>query len=194
MSAHNMHPTFNDLAGYKAWRATWRALYARQSVSIRKAKLRVKALSRLPRTDETLTRLSKCQSELHWNRVMARKTMTLLESAQTRWARILAMEVQIATQMRGFPLVLENCPAIDFHFNKGSIEFPQLPAWVIKAKGQQFFVHHVDFSGATGTTRETPGHASTKGSIRFRRCTLALSPEGFATLTRPELVEVAQAA
>lgn len=194
MSAHNMHPTFTDRAGYVAWRDTWRVLYRRQTSAIRRGKRKVKDLARQEQTPTIAALLSKTQSELHWQRVMAHKTMTLLDAAKTRWQRIRAMEKQIADQMASFPLTLENCPSIDFHFNKGSIEFPQLPSWVIKAKGQSFYVHHVDFSEAQGTTRETPDHPSTKGSIRFRRCSLTLSPDGTAKISRPEVADVARAA
>lgn len=190
MSAHNMHPTFTDRAGYVAWIENWRLLYKRQTASIRKSKNHVKALQRnVPRNPEEPSReycattAAKAQRELHFQRVMARKTMTLLESAKIRWARLREMKDQIDQQMASFPLTLD-CPMVDFHFNKGSLEFPILPAWTLKAKGKTFYVNHVDFADAIGTTRETPDHPSTKGAIRFRRCTLTLNPDGTAAIMR----------
>lgn len=188
MSALNMHPTFTDREGYQKWLATWRQIQSRHTRTIRRLRDRAKAAQR-----EGSAEAARFQKELQMERTMGRRIMTLLDSARQRWDRLTQMKAQIAQQMAGFPLTLENCSAIDFHFNKGSLEFP-LPAWVVKTKGQSYYVHHVDFSGARGTTRETPEHPSTKGSIRFRRCTLHIDREGVATITNAEGVHVAEAA
>lgn len=188
MSALDMHPTFTNRAGYRAWRAAWKAIQRVQTQRTRQQKLKVK---RMQRTNPHAEATARQRKELHFMRVMGRKTMTLLESAKQRMARIDQMERDIADQMASFPLTLA-CDSIDFHFNKGSLEFPQLPAWTLKAKGKSYYVHHVDFSGTRGSTRETPDHASTKGAIRFRRCTLTLNRDGSATIS--EAVRVPQAA
>jgi hypothetical protein len=148
----------------------------------------------MARTNPQAEATRRLQRELHFQRIMANKTMTLLESAKARWSRIQAMQAQMDAQMASFPLVLERCPIIDFHFNKGSIEFPFLPAWMVKTKGKTYYVHHLDFSNAVGTTRETPDHPSTKGAIRFRHCTLTLNADGTAKIERPEVADVAVAA
>jgi hypothetical protein len=166
-------------------------VYANITKTIRKDRIKLKRMARLnPHAEAT----RKLQRELHFQAIMARKTMTLLESAKQRWARIVAMDQQMAEQMASFPLTVENCPMIDFHFNKGSIEFPSLPSWVLKTKGKSYYVHHVDFSAANGTTRETPEHPSTKGAIRFRHCTLTLNADGSARITPKEAKNVALAA
>jgi hypothetical protein len=186
-----MHPTFTTPEQYKSWRQTWRALYAHQTKKIRADRAKLK---RMARTNPGADATRKLQRELHFQSIMAFKTMTLLDSAKQRWARILAMDQQMADQMASFPLTVENCPMVDFHFNKGSIEFPSLPAWVLKTKGKSYYVHHVDFSATTGTTRETPDHPSTKGAIRFRHCTLTLNADGSARITPKEVKDVALAA
>ena len=188
MSAFGMHPTFNDQTSYKAWRAQFRALYSMHSTKIRKNKHKLKVAARAGEIEQA----AKLQRQLREQRVMASKMMTLVKDAKIRWQRILAMQADLETQMASFPLTIE-APAIDFHFNKGSIEFPFLPAWTLKARGKSYYVTSVDFD-VVGTTRETPDHASTKGSIRFRHATLELRPDGTATITRRVQQELSQAA
>lgn len=60
-----------------------------------------------------------------------------------------------------------------FHFNKGHLADPTIPMWVIKAKGQTFYVNHVE-SKVGWSTKETPDNPSTKGSIKIRNCTLRI--------------------
>jgi uncharacterized coiled-coil protein SlyX len=169
MSAYGLHPTFTDLAGYRAWRATWRKLHG--SLEARRATQ--------AQTSDDLE-------------VMIEKSRTLLRTAQERMERIRDMHRQMAEQEALFPLTLE-APAIDFHFNKGSLEFPFLPAWVLKAKGRTYYVSNVEFD-CVGTTRETPDHASTKGSMRFRQACLHIERGGQARITRRAQVALSQAA
>jgi hypothetical protein len=171
MSAYGLHPSFNDLNGYRAWRRTWRKIAT---------DLEQRIASAAPGTDLT---------EMH---VMMEKTHTLLISAQERMRRIQAMHHQMAEQTASFPLQVE-APSIDFHFNKGCLEFPFLPAWTLKAKGKTYYVSHVDFECA-GTTRETPEHPSTKGSMRFRHAALHIDRDGTAKIMRRGLCELASAA
>lgn len=58
---------------------------------------------------------------------------------------------------------------IIFHFNKKHIEDANIPMWVVKSKGQTYYVHHVDVDKGVGfSTKETPDNPSTKGSIKFK--------------------------
>lgn len=188
MSAFGMHPTFNTLETYKAWRSQWRSLYKLHSLKTKKNKRKLKAAARAGEIEEA----AKLQRQLREQRVMASKMMTLLQDAKLRWQRILTMQRDLEAQMASFPLTIE-APSIDFHFNKGSIEFPFLPAWTLRCKGKSYYVHHVDFD-VVGTTRETPEHASTKGSIRFRQAVLTLSPDGTASIRRRQLAAMQEAA
>ena len=41
--------------------------------------------------------------------------------------------------------------------------------WVIKCRGDTYYVHHVDVSSGIGfSTKETPDNPSTKGSIKIK--------------------------
>lgn len=41
--------------------------------------------------------------------------------------------------------------------------------WVVKCRGDTYYVHHVDVSPGVGfSTKETPNNNSTKGSIKFK--------------------------
>jgi hypothetical protein len=60
-----------------------------------------------------------------------------------------------------------------FHFNKASIADSTVPPWVIKAKGQTFYVAHVT-SNAPWSTKETPGNEATKGSIKWKKVSISI--------------------
>jgi hypothetical protein len=50
--------------------------------------------------------------------------------------------------------------------------------WVIKCRGDTYYVHHVDVSPGVGfSTKETPNNPHTKGSIKIK---------GFLTLEQSE--------
>jgi hypothetical protein len=40
--------------------------------------------------------------------------------------------------------------------------------WVVKAKGQTYYVNHVDMDSGIGFNKETPDNPSTKGSLKFK--------------------------
>ena len=56
---------------------------------------------------------------------------------------------------------------IIFHFNKAHLQDPTIPMWVLKHKGQTYYVDHID-SEIGFSTKETPENPHTKGSIMFR--------------------------
>jgi len=58
---------------------------------------------------------------------------------------------------------------IIFHFNKMSLHDPSVPMWVVKSKGETYYVDHVDVESGVGfSTKETPSNPHTKGSIKFK--------------------------
>jgi len=70
-----------------------------------------------------------------------------------------------------FPLTLKEPRREDiiFHYNRAHNTDASIPAWVIKHKGQTYYVDHVDVTnGASWSTKETPNNDHTKGSIRFK--------------------------
>jgi hypothetical protein len=56
---------------------------------------------------------------------------------------------------------------IIFHFNKKYLEDNTIPMWIIKAKGETFYVHHL-VSMVGFSTKETPDNPHTKGSLKFK--------------------------
>lgn len=56
---------------------------------------------------------------------------------------------------------------IVFHFNKASIGQTAIPPWVIKHRGQTYYVWHLT-SSVRFSTKETPNNPHTQGSIQFR--------------------------
>lgn len=187
MSVHGIQPNFTDYQGYSAWRSDWRELYAHASSEVVKSKHRIKHFNRMiagmeagDSRDKICDNIGLMIVEHGHKRAIARKLMTALETAKIRWNQIKAMKKGIADQSKEFPLEFES-KNIDFHFNKKSIEFDFIPMWVVKARGKTFYVHHMDCQ-AGFTTRETPDHPSTKGSLRVKRGTLSISAEGHAVI------------
>ena len=187
MSVHGMQPKFVDFKGYSEWRSDWRELYAHAASEVRASKYLIKHFERmLQQVNDEDTRLTYCsnigkmRAEHVHKRAIVRKLMTALETAKIRWSQIKAMKAGIQEQAKEFPLEVE-AKNIDFHFNKKSMEFDFVPMWVVKARGKTFYVHHMDCQ-AGFTTRETPEHPSTKGSLRVKRGTLSISAEGHAVI------------
>lgn len=50
--------------------------------------------------------------------------------------------------------------------------------WVIKIKGETFYVDHVEFKGVSFSTKETPDNPHTKGSLKFKKACLSLDKGG----------------
>lgn len=176
MSVHGMKPTFTTVEEYKIWKREWSDLYKLVSQDIRNTKYQIKNLARANRETAAL------QRELRHKRVMARKLMTVLDEANIRCSNIRSMKRGIKEQMAMFPLTIDEARNIDFHFNKKSIEFPFIPAWVLKTKGKTYYVNHVDCN-TPWTTRETPDHPSTKGSLRIKRGSIHIDEDGVATIS-----------
>jgi len=61
-----------------------------------------------------------------------------------------------------------------FHYNKKHNEDQSIPPWVLKVKGQSFYVNHVEVSPGIGfSTRETPDNPHTKATLLFNgACTI----------------------
>lgn len=73
------------------------------------------------------------------------------------------------------------CPDLVFHFNKKHLTDPTIPMWVIKAKGETYYVNHVS-ADMPWSTKETPNNDSTKGSIKFKKCHLIIDDNNEATI------------
>jgi ribosomal protein L39E len=56
---------------------------------------------------------------------------------------------------------------IVFHYNKAHNQDTTIPQWVIKHKGNTYYVSHVS-SKIGFATKETPDSEHTKGSLQFK--------------------------
>jgi hypothetical protein len=66
-------------------------------------------------------------------------------------------------------LVVDKRSEIIMHFNKMHLQDPSIPMWVIKVKGNTYYVDHVDVEPSVGfSTKETPSNSHTKGSLKFK--------------------------
>ena len=61
------------------------------------------------------------------------------------------------------------CCAIVFHYNKGHSQDSSIPPWVVKCKGESYYVNHFDVSPGVGfSTKETPDNPHTKASLKIK--------------------------
>jgi hypothetical protein len=60
-----------------------------------------------------------------------------------------------------------NVQRIVFHYNKAHNQDQTIAPWVIKHKGQSFYINHLD-STVGFSTKETPESEHTKGALMFR--------------------------
>ena len=84
-------------------------------------------------------------------------------------------------------LNIETRTEIILHFNKMHLQDPTIPMWVIKAKGQTYYVNHIDVDAGIGfSTKETPDNPSTKGSLKFKgKITITTIDEGITARIYP---------
>ncbi len=69
-----------------------------------------------------------------------------------------------------------------FHFNKYSVTDPTVPPWVLKTKGQTYYVKHVN-ALAPFSTKETPDNPHTKGSLKFKNVDVVIDENFEATIS-----------
>lgn len=74
------------------------------------------------------------------------------------------------------------CKDLVFHFNKGHLQDPTIPMWVVKTKGKTYYVEHVEAS-IPWSTKETPDNEHTKGSIKFKHCLCTIDDDNCAILS-----------
>ena len=64
---------------------------------------------------------------------------------------------------------IDSIVPIVFHYNKQHNIDSTIPPWVVKAKGETFYVHHIDVDKGIGfSTKETPDNPHTKASLKFK--------------------------
>jgi hypothetical protein len=73
------------------------------------------------------------------------------------------------------------CDDLVFHFNKKHLENSAIPMWVIKARGESYYVNHVD-AMMPWSTKETPDNPHTKGSLKFRNCYCCITEDNNAII------------
>lgn len=72
-----------------------------------------------------------------------------------------------------------------FHFNKAHLADPTIPMWVIKTKGETYYVNHLT-ADCPWTTKESPDNNHTKGSLKFRNCRITIDENLDATISKDE--------
>lgn len=92
-------------------------------------------------------------------------------------------KLDLSVHYQQFPLVLNDCRSVDFHFNKKHLVYNFLPMWVVKAKGQTYYVSNVT-ANCPWATKETPNSPATKGTIRFKNCSIGISADGMAIISQ----------
>lgn len=205
MSIYGLKPQFTTFEDYKAWRKQWANVYNDLTKRIKKQKSMFARHQYLAFAHEReweavrgqagakykpnphWTAFERSRAQLKSMQVAAHKLCTVLDEAKIRMSNITKMRHAMKEHLATFPTSIERCDRVDFHFNKKHLEFPWIPMWVLKTKGKTFYVNHVN-ALCPWSTRETPDHDSTKGSIRLKDCSLEIDAEGIATLRAYEEV------
>ena len=78
---------------------------------------------------------------------------------------------------------LQNCKEVIFHFNKAHLTNAEIPMWVIKTKGNTYYVNHVTCN-AHWSTKETPDNPATKGSLKFKNVNVTIDENNNAFVTQ----------
>jgi len=73
------------------------------------------------------------------------------------------------------------CKDVVFHFNKKHLEDQTIPMWVIKLRGETFYVDHVECN-VSWSTKETPENTHTKGSIKVKHCLVTIDDNNVANI------------
>jgi len=60
--------------------------------------------------------------------------------------------------------------------------------WVIKCKGESYYVNHVECN-VPWTTKESPGNNHTKGSIKIKNCLLIIDNDNVATINKLTILD-----
>lgn len=78
-------------------------------------------------------------------------------------------------------MVISDKPTrVVFHYNKAHNTDASIPTWVVKCKGETYYVNHLD-SEVGFSTKETPDNPHTKGSIQFRGRLEITTTDGITT-------------
>ena len=75
------------------------------------------------------------------------------------------------------------CGELVFHFNKKHLEDDTIPMWVVKMRGETFYVNHVECS-VPWSTKETPDNNHTKGSVKVKNCLVVIDDSNTAIITK----------
>lgn len=75
------------------------------------------------------------------------------------------------------------CKECSFHFNKKHLVDNTIPMWIIKARGESYYVNHVDCQ-VPWSTKETPNNSHTKGSIKIKQCLVTIDSDNCAVITK----------
>lgn len=54
-----------------------------------------------------------------------------------------------------------------FHYNKAHNDNQEIPPWVIKCRGESYYVNHMT-TQIGFSTKETPDNSHTKGSLKMK--------------------------
>lgn len=171
-------PEINTREEYLAWREIWRRSIKELSSDIRKRKSIVKEKQR---KDDLGA--GPDQSALHYKRVMASKMHRLLDEVREEGRKRMESEKKIMEDLMKYPLEILKCKNLIFHFNKGHLKNPSIPMWVVKTKGETYYVNHVETSGVSWNTKETPDNPVTKGSLKFKNVQMHVDKDACAYIT-----------
>lgn len=178
MNTYNVKPEFTNWSGYQQWLKEWSDVYQRVSDVCKARKREIKAAN----SANNWSLLNQTRSAYQQDKANATEMMELRQQAVMHWKSIKQMHKSISEQAAQYPLTIEDARNIDLYFNKKHLQFPLIPMWALRTRGQTFYVNHLDCQTAW-STREKPDDKSTKGMIRIKRGTVHINKQGDALIS-----------
>lgn len=177
MSIYGMKPTFTSAKSYKIWKHDRARLIDNAARICKARKLAIREAQRSGNHEM----VAKARASYDRDRVIAFKLNSLIDDGKVRRDNLLAIRHALDEQDKTFPLNIENCRTIDFHFNKKHLEIPSIPMWVAKTRGKTYMIHHIDCQMPWSTMERDEG--ATRGMIRVRHADLFIDRARIARVT-----------
>lgn len=71
-------------------------------------------------------------------------------------------------ELNNLQITSSKCDVV-FHYNKAHNQDTSIPPWVVKCKGQSYYVNHMTISPSVGfSTKETPDNPHTKAALKVK--------------------------
>lgn len=170
--------TFHTVDDYQNWVNEWRIGYKSIEQMIREHKAKAKEFYK---AGDVINGNKLHNTAVTFLRPMASKMLDLRANAKEVWKKQMEGMKELQKVMNSYPIDFGSCREVVFHFNKAHNQNPNIPAWILKIKGESYYIHHLEAT-APFTTKETPENSHTKGALKFKKVHAKIDENGIGYL------------